>query len=115
MLVSSPFSLYVDSSSDEVCSFRGCCCEDIALRGSDSTMMLDMSSDRPQHSLEVKQLVRRGRVVLEAKRILPELTVNTVMLQTHLVGGKDIVSLPLARSLQQYFIVGIHDHKINIE
>jgi hypothetical protein len=40
MLLSSPLILYVLSSSEDVCSLRGCCWVESALRGSDSTMIL---------------------------------------------------------------------------
>lgn len=41
MLLNNPLTLYVLSSSDDVCSFNGCCCADNVRRGSDSTMILD--------------------------------------------------------------------------
>lgn len=53
MLLSIPLILYVLSSNDEVCSFKGCWVPESCRRGSDSTMILLVSA-KTQYRTEVR-------------------------------------------------------------
>lgn len=129
MLVKRPLSLYVDSSSDEVCSLSGCCCDEIVLRGSDSTMMLRVSAvganscqyRRTRSPVACPTWTRRSqsrrctRRPAIRKLITERASDRRVRAVTCLVRREDIVTLSLAGPLQQHLVVRVHDNVVDVE